>query len=94
LNAAKIFKEFCLKCKSSTNHEVLYEKPINEIDKDEDGQPIHEATTKYQTIQCLGCEEVSFRSEYSSCWRSPFLVTRGRGRSVYLNLHGRPYLHE
>lgn len=55
-------KVFCSLCKRETNHEVLREKK-RQI-KDEDVQVIF--YDEWQIIQCMGCENISFRHASSN----------------------------
>jgi hypothetical protein len=47
-------KSYCSNCQNETNHEVLYTKEMN---------PDEFYTIKYMTIQCMGCENISFSKE-------------------------------
>lgn len=55
-------KEYCSICGPKTNHEILH--GVNEASSwsTEDSGPIS-LTAKYQIIQCMGCDSISFRIE-------------------------------
>jgi hypothetical protein len=59
-----ICKILCTNCKHETNHKVLYSLLLH--GKEEfDEYSWYEWTNEYQVIQCLGCDEISFRTTRS-----------------------------
>jgi hypothetical protein len=54
----KSIKSYCDNCQGETNHEILFNKKISSGDED------YHCDTKYLTVQCRGCESVSFRQEF------------------------------
>jgi Domain of unknown function (DUF4145) len=58
----------CAYCKNITNHKILVSTDVRTDSENGDGyyECIHTATyrEKYQVIQCLGCNTISFRQEY------------------------------
>jgi Domain of unknown function (DUF4145) len=56
---SKILKSYCSKCRHDTNHNILLEKIF---DEDFVSRQIK------QTIECLGCENLSFRIETHDYW--------------------------
>lgn len=52
-----ILKHYCDKCKGITNHFILYNKNMPSTDPD------YSLECKYFMVQCLGCEDLSFRIE-------------------------------
>jgi hypothetical protein len=54
-------KSFCVNCLRPTNHNVLKEEAVSY--EDETGWW---EDTKYQIIQCMGCDKISFRELYNS----------------------------
>ena len=53
----KTIKIFCFSCKSTTNHEVFFEKGVSDYNEDIDVS----AWAKYQIVICKGCDNVSYR---------------------------------
>lgn len=51
-------KSYCDNCQNETNHAILFNKKVS---SDSEG---YDYDTKYLTIQCMGCENVSFRQEF------------------------------
>lgn len=45
-------------CQNETNHAILYNKQVSSDNED------YHYDTKYMTVQCMGCESVSFRQEF------------------------------
>lgn len=58
------YKILCKKCKQQTNHLVLSSVDISDSTNDEFEYFAWEAL--YQIVQCLGCDEISFRMETSN----------------------------
>lgn len=53
-------KDYCSNCQKITNHQCLYSKRLSsEYDTDFHWEE------NYETIQCLGCENIQFRNRYS-----------------------------
>lgn len=51
----------CNDCKKTTNHKVLYWKRFTKYDESvRENSAGYESHTDYMTIQCNGCEEISF----------------------------------
>lgn len=50
-------KSYCDNCQNETNHAVLFNKKVSSGSED------YHYDTKYLTVQCMGCENVSFRQE-------------------------------
>ncbi|WP_223649859.1 DUF4145 domain-containing protein [Hymenobacter psoromatis] len=66
---AKKIKNYCGNYQNTTNHEVLFAKTQSGDDPD------YNYATKYITVQCMGCEHVSFRQEnhdYESSYPDEF----------------------
>jgi hypothetical protein len=53
----KELKSYCNNCQNETNHEVLFLK------RQRGSDPDYHYETKYFTVQCMGCEDVTFRQE-------------------------------
>src|ERR1700739_4194487 len=51
-------KSYCDNCQNETNHAILYNKNVSSGDED------YHYAIKYMTVQCMGCESVSFRKEF------------------------------
>jgi hypothetical protein len=51
----KSIKNYCSRCNGDTNHTVLYEKEIY--------YNVYHASHFYMTLECKGCEHVSYRTE-------------------------------
>lgn len=54
----KTVKSFCSRCHYETNHGVLFSKTV-----DYDPEEYH-CSSVYRVVQCLGCENISFRSVF------------------------------
>lgn len=81
-------KVLCRTCKHPTNHEILFSKDIS--DQTEDGDIQWWETN--QTIQCCGCDEISFRKT-SQCTEYIDPYTGGLETTEYLypsRTDGRP----
>jgi len=50
-------KNYCITCKRTTNHIVLYSKEVESDDF------YYDETTYYTVIQCAGCDNVSYRTQ-------------------------------
>jgi hypothetical protein len=50
-------KHYCEKCQGDTNHHILLGKRVGIDD------PEYRLDWKYYMVQCMGCEEISFRKE-------------------------------
>jgi len=55
-------KYYCGECKGKRNHSILYEKEIHSIE--DYGSDFFPSVTKYQTIECCGCSNISFVKIY------------------------------
>lgn len=53
-------KSYCKRCEFETNHEILFDK--NYRSKEEEG---YDYAIDYMVVKCLGCENISFREEFS-----------------------------
>lgn len=57
--ADKIYiKNYCSRCQFDTNHVILYLKTVNSDDEH------YHCAWKYMAVQCLGCENVSYRTDF------------------------------
>lgn len=54
----KIIKNHCSRCQLITNHGILFQKEV--LSEDEN----YHYAWKYMTIQCLGCETISYRTDF------------------------------
>lgn len=54
----KYIKNYCSRCQFDTNHIVLFQKTVNSNDED------YHCAWKYMTVQCLGCENISYRTDF------------------------------
>jgi len=54
----KYIKNFCSRCQFDTNHLILFLKTVNNEDED------YHCAWKYMAVQCLGCESVSYRTDF------------------------------
>ena len=60
----KVIQVLCQQCKRNTRHIVL--RSVDTSYSEDWGDGFFSAESKYQVIQCLGCEEISFRTESSN----------------------------
>jgi Domain of unknown function (DUF4145) len=64
----KRLQSSCVRCKSITNHKILVSADVRKDAEKGDGYHEHIDTFReweeYQVIQCLGCNQKSFRQEY------------------------------
>ena len=51
-------KNFCARCQRTTNHNILFTKLVNS------GHEDYHCAWRYMTIECMGCESISFREDY------------------------------
>lgn len=54
----ELIKSYCRSCCNDNNHKVLFKEKINSNSEE------YHCATEYSTIQCLGCEAVSFREDF------------------------------
>ena len=57
----KTTKDYCPRCQLLTNHECLFEKEIHSSNEDDD----FHWSEGFDVIQCLGCENIQFRTRNS-----------------------------
>jgi len=62
-NKTKI-KAPCSRCSLETNHRILTDVELEGHQIDEDGFLIYGTNDNFQTIQCLGCDHISFRQSH------------------------------
>ena len=64
----KRLQSSCVRCKSITNHKILVSADVRKDAEKGDGYHEYIETFReweeYQVIQCLGCNQKSFRQEY------------------------------
>lgn len=79
-------KVFCAKCKGATNHLVLLSVDINGNEDIDDSYYVS-WNSKYQIIQCQGCELISFRHENSNSEDMEPISEDEWSHTIYENLY-------
>lgn len=59
-NTGKIIWNYCSSCSQKTKHTILFDKVKSDLDETID---VEYGVTHFQTIECNGCETVSFRKD-------------------------------
>lgn len=54
----KKIKNYCQRCDSETNHEVLFKESIRSDPDD------YDYAVDYMVVRCMGCENISFRKDF------------------------------